>query len=631
MATTAGTTTNRGYPYPGDASTTNVPGDIKAALVAIDTDVAALNAAGNVSTTDLAASAVTTAKIADGAVTGVKIAAGAVGTSGLANDAVTGDKIDTGTVVNRNIASDADIAATKLAIFRQTIDDASGTISTTAQIVAQRGTMTAPRTFTLPAASAVAAGWEVVVQDESGTVNTTNTLTVARAGSDTINGATSTVIGVAYGWRRFTSNGTNKWTFDGGVLRSSQNLSDVASTSTALANLGGVAQTTVGNLLTSAAAACTAGWSGSATVTYAGGKASMVAPSAAAVAPYAISTSTITPGLPYTATLTVDAASQRDVSVAIWFRAGTTLLGTLTAGNAIPAGTGGVSQIAAVAPATADNVLVYANSVAGSTSDVITWSAPAVWQGSGGTLPFWGAPVQGTIAEPPIRATAASVTAHRAQPVIRITSACTVIIPPAAANVGVKFTLINDSSGTLTINRTSPDTIAGATSLTLPGKGSIEIISDGGNANTWLVLAGRYSANTAGLATYQWDAATPGWRIAAYDSGVRNVLSGLNTAAGFTTANGMSLERRRDDATITIYGLQRAAFGSGVVYTLPAGFTCAAAVYGRTYSDQAFYISGADVFVNMASVTTEVGLGITFPVIRTLPTSLPGTQSAAPV
>ena len=25
MATTAGTTTNRGYPYPGDASTTNVP------------------------------------------------------------------------------------------------------------------------------------------------------------------------------------------------------------------------------------------------------------------------------------------------------------------------------------------------------------------------------------------------------------------------------------------------------------------------------------------------------------------------------------------------------------------------------------------------------------------------------
>ena len=102
MATTAGTTTNRGYPYPGDASTTNVPGDLKAALVAIDTDVAALNAAGNVSTTDLAASAVTTAKIADGAVTGVKIDPGAVDNSRLGTGAVDNSKVAAGAAIDKS-------------------------------------------------------------------------------------------------------------------------------------------------------------------------------------------------------------------------------------------------------------------------------------------------------------------------------------------------------------------------------------------------------------------------------------------------------------------------------------------------------------------------------------------------
>ncbi len=77
MATTAGTTPNRSYPYPGDSSTTNVPGDLKAALLAVDTDVAALNAAGNVSTADIADSAVTSAKIADGTIVNADINASA--------------------------------------------------------------------------------------------------------------------------------------------------------------------------------------------------------------------------------------------------------------------------------------------------------------------------------------------------------------------------------------------------------------------------------------------------------------------------------------------------------------------------------------------------------------------------
>jgi len=79
--------------------------------------------------------------------------------------------------------------------------------------IAQTGTLSASRQVTLPAANAVPAGTEIVVVDESGTVTTTNTITIAPAGSDTINGAaTAFSIIQAYSGRRFISDGTSKWT-----------------------------------------------------------------------------------------------------------------------------------------------------------------------------------------------------------------------------------------------------------------------------------------------------------------------------------------------------------------------------------------------------------------------------------
>lgn len=121
---------------------------------------------------------------------------------------------------------------------RTTFSDADYQILSTDKVVAQIGTMSAPRVVTLPLASVINAGQEVVVKDSSGSVTGTNTLTITRSGSDLIDGATTEVIGAAYGMRRLFSDGVSKWSFDKGVLRASNNLSDLSSASTARTNLG---------------------------------------------------------------------------------------------------------------------------------------------------------------------------------------------------------------------------------------------------------------------------------------------------------------------------------------------------------------------------------------------------------
>ena len=85
MTTTAGTT-SRGYRYPGDASATDVPGDLKKLADDVNTDVAAVAADGAVTTAKIADSAVTSAKIADGTIVDADINAAA----GIAKTKITG-------------------------------------------------------------------------------------------------------------------------------------------------------------------------------------------------------------------------------------------------------------------------------------------------------------------------------------------------------------------------------------------------------------------------------------------------------------------------------------------------------------------------------------------------------------
>ena len=72
--------------------------------------------------------------------------------------------------------------------------------------------LSAARAVALPAASAYPTGTRLIVIDKSGSCSATNTITLNRAGSDTINGATSAVLATAYGHLAIESNGSGKWT-----------------------------------------------------------------------------------------------------------------------------------------------------------------------------------------------------------------------------------------------------------------------------------------------------------------------------------------------------------------------------------------------------------------------------------
>lgn len=69
---------------------------------------------------------------------------------------------------------------------------------------------TSSRTVTLPAASSVSAGRIFIVKDKDGMTNT-NPMTVARSGSDLIDGATSYTVNSNYATKWFVSDGVSNW------------------------------------------------------------------------------------------------------------------------------------------------------------------------------------------------------------------------------------------------------------------------------------------------------------------------------------------------------------------------------------------------------------------------------------
>lgn len=97
---------------------------------------------------------------------------------------------------------------------RTTFSNANYTVLSSDRYVAQVGTLTAPRTVTLPLASSVNAGQRLIISDESGSVSSTNFITVQKSGSDLINGASSAIIRTPFATVSLISDGSSKWTFD---------------------------------------------------------------------------------------------------------------------------------------------------------------------------------------------------------------------------------------------------------------------------------------------------------------------------------------------------------------------------------------------------------------------------------
>ena len=97
--------------------------------------------------------------------------------------------------------------------------DSNYTILSTDKVVVTSAVFTLPRTWTLPLANSVNAGYEIIIADLFGGLTSTNNLVISRSGSDTINGFTALTISAAYGMRRLISDGVSSWTFDAGVMR----------------------------------------------------------------------------------------------------------------------------------------------------------------------------------------------------------------------------------------------------------------------------------------------------------------------------------------------------------------------------------------------------------------------------
>jgi hypothetical protein len=98
---------------------------------------------------------------------------------------------------------------------RITVADSAYTVTATDNNI-QYTTITAARIVTLPAASAIAAGRWLSIGDASGSCSGTNTITITRAGTDTIAGATTYVINTAYGQVNIQSDGVGKWVIESG-------------------------------------------------------------------------------------------------------------------------------------------------------------------------------------------------------------------------------------------------------------------------------------------------------------------------------------------------------------------------------------------------------------------------------
>lgn len=139
-------------------------------------------------------------------------------------------------------ASDPSVGNSRHPVWQYVVwsTNADYTLDTTVStVVRQSATLTAPRTVTLPDISTLEAEGVEIIVHTGASVSSTNTVTVAPASGQTINGSTSSqVISAANAQRRFIYAASNGWVMDSGVLRTSSNLSDLASASTARTNLG---------------------------------------------------------------------------------------------------------------------------------------------------------------------------------------------------------------------------------------------------------------------------------------------------------------------------------------------------------------------------------------------------------
>lgn len=141
------------------------------------------------------------------------------GLKGAGTINVAGDYYKNGTIIPETVLSPLALSAggvvscpTCVLISGTSHGDSNYSILSGDRYVYTNAAFTAPRTWTLPAANALGAGTTIWVQDAQGTVTSTNTLTVQRAGADTVNvSGTNIVMTGGGGGTQFTTDGVSNW------------------------------------------------------------------------------------------------------------------------------------------------------------------------------------------------------------------------------------------------------------------------------------------------------------------------------------------------------------------------------------------------------------------------------------
>jgi len=140
------------------------------------------------------------------------------------------------TTNNRLVVSDGSTAggwpAAKLVEVitngRTPVSDAAYSALTTDRMIAYTA-LSAARVVSLPPASVYPTGTRLLIVDETGNCSTTKTLTISPNGSDVIDGATSAVVNVAYGFIGVESDQSGVWTtVDQGFMPALANLAAAA-------------------------------------------------------------------------------------------------------------------------------------------------------------------------------------------------------------------------------------------------------------------------------------------------------------------------------------------------------------------------------------------------------------------
>ena len=206
----------------------------------------------------------------------------------------------------------------------------------------------------------------------------------------------------------------------------------------------------------------------------------------------------------------------------------------------------------------------------------------------------------------------------------------TLTLPSAVGITGRQFVLRNIATTTVTVGRTSAQTIDGvAADVLIAGKGSLQVVSDGAN---WVVLSGQYTDESVGRRIFTWSSALAGWQLTYGDTGIRVIAVDGSWTGNIRLRRVNSSVIWRPDTSPIIMPASGATFLS----VIPTGFTPTGSYgLGTTRNTSSGAVSGC-IFGGgtgqyFGTITVSQGINLTavYDTTDAWPGSLPGSASGS--